>query len=122
MARHDSRIDERIRGSSWDSVRERFLAVHGMLLGVDENASSELTTIYVKYKITQDPLAAVYGVVWLKSSKQLWLGLALPDIPPHHCLVSAPAGMRYKNLNAYCRLDEMDRLPPEFTNWIKNAF
>ena len=50
-----------------------------MLLEASPDAQAELLSQYVKFTTTAAPNGPAYAVVWLKSSKRLIVGLALPE-------------------------------------------
>ena len=118
----DQRVTERISGNAWGEVRDLFYKVSDALLAVSDSAYGELTTIYVKYKPSPDATAPVYAVVWIKSSKQLIVGLALPDHVAHPTLGKAPQGAKYKGLTKYLTVRPGDQIPDEFSEWARTAF
>jgi hypothetical protein len=122
MAKHDPRIDARVAGDAWQGQRDTFYRVHKLLLDVHPLASSELTTIYAKYKIDERPMSPVFAAVWLKSSQNVWLGLALPALLEDPATCSAPAGMKYKGLTTYIRITPDRELPADFNEWVFAAY
>lgn len=122
MAKHDVRIDAKVSGPTWDAIRKRVLAVHRGLIDVDASAASELTTIYVKYKVTDQPLGDVFGVMWVRFSKQVVLGLATPQKINDERVIDAPSGMAYPRLKTYVRIDEKEAVPADLGAWIQSAF
>ena len=122
MGHLDSRAMERIGGPSWQELRAMFLAASEELLSVSENARGVLTTIYVKYSVSSTPDANVFAVIWLKSSRQLVIGLALPDDVDDPLFVKAPSGMSYKGLKKYLVVRPGDSLPPQFHDWVQAAY
>ena len=122
MPKRDGRIDAKIAGPTWDIIRERFRRVHDLLLKVDEAAASELTTIYVKYKVADEALASVFAVVWIKSAKQVVLGLSTPEKINDPVVTKAPSGMKYAGLTSYVRIGEDFEVPNKLPEWMKLAF
>jgi len=98
------------------------MQVSNQLLAVSPAASAELTTIYVKYTTTQAPTAPAYAVVWLKTSKQFVVGLALPEDVQHPALCAAPAGMMYKGLTKYLVVKPGDTIPEDVVLWARLAY
>jgi len=103
-------------------LRGTFIDLSDRLLAVSADTLGTLTTIYVKYQINSSPNSEVYAVAWLKTSKQIVVGLALPkDLDSPH-LVSAPVGMNYKGITKYFKIAQGDSLPTELDEWAKMAF
>jgi len=122
MARHDPRIEARFAGEAFARLRQQFAQVNQLLLSVHPSASSEFTTIYGKYKINESPMSPVFGVLWLKSSQKVWLGLALPSRPEDPAAFVAPPGMGYKGLTTYIQLIPGKELPPQLSSWANEAY
>ena len=83
--------------------------------------TSEFTTIYLKF-CGGTMRTEVYAVVWLKTSKQLVIGLSLPETVESPRLSPPPHGMKYKGLTKYLTLSAGDTLPDSFADWAKLAF
>lgn len=113
---------ERVSGPAWQSLRQPFLDMSETLLGVSSESVGVLTTIYVKYQLTGSPSSDVFAVAWLKNSRQLVLGLALPLEFESPLLVLAPTGMKYKGITKYLIVKPGDILPSELSNWAKAAY
>jgi hypothetical protein len=58
-------------------------------LSINESAASELTTIYAKYKVSEESLSQVFAVMWLKTAKKFVLGLAAPEKIRHKDIIDA---------------------------------
>ena len=69
----------KVSGPAWESLRGQFLQIARLLLAVSRDADSELMTSYVKFTINTAPQSPVFAAIWLKSSKRLIVGLALPE-------------------------------------------
>src|SRR5262245_34304428 len=102
---------QRVSGPSWQPLKQTFLDMSEVLLNSAPNAVGVLTTIYVKYQVDSKSNSAVFAVAWLKNSKQIVLGLALPDAYESPLLVEAPAGMNYKGITKYLVIKPGDQLP-----------
>jgi len=122
MVKYDARVDEKIAGSTWDNIRDKLVKVHEVLLGVHESAASELTTIYIKYKAFDEPLAPVFAVMWIKTAKQVVLGLSTPEMIRHENVIDAPPGMKYKGLTSYLKINDNQEIPEELGQWARVAF
>lgn len=120
MERLDARATERINGPSWYSLRPQFNAIHSALINVAPSVRGELTTIYIKYRVSEDNQNP-FAVVWVKKSTELVIGLALSGPRPNG-LIDSPAGCKYAGLTAYLTVNPGDSLPVEFSAWLSNAF
>lgn len=118
----DPRVTERIAGAAWEGIRQRFSKACSHLLGVSPASTSELTTIYVKFSVTEHPGAEVFAVAWLKSSKNVVIGFALPDDFSDPQLTPAPSGMVYQGLTRYYAINSNSEIPSSFPAWANTAF
>lgn len=118
----DPRIIDRIRGPAWSAIRDKFIQLCESVLAVSTNTRAELTTIYVKFCVVDEPTAPVYAVAWLKTAKNVVIGFALPETVSDASLTVAPAGMTYKGITKYWRLLPDEPLSPEVSNWAQIAF
>ena len=122
MADTDPKAIERVSGPSWEALRPAFLRVADVLLATGHNSGSQLTTIYVKFTVGQEPSSPVFAVAWLKSSKRLVIGFAMPDGFQSERLGSAPSGMSYKGLTHYLTIESGDEVPGVLLTWAKTAY
>lgn len=113
---------QKVSGPSWDPLRDLFCNLSETLLNASPSARGELTTIYVKFQVASAPSSPVFAVVWLKSSKKLTVGLALPEDLTFAMLGPAPKGMTYKGLTKYFSLEPGESLPEQLAEWSKIAF
>jgi hypothetical protein len=113
---------ERVSGPAWQPLKAAFLDLSRMLLDVAPDAVGELTTIYVKYQVNAEPQPKVFAVAWLKTSKQIVVGLALPEDYEASQLGPAPAGTKYKGITRYFRIEPGDAIPSELPEWAKLAY
>jgi len=121
MGQLQSQVLEKVSGPAWDQIRPAFLQVNDALLAVGPETRGQLTTIYVKYTTT--PAATeVYAVVWIKTSKQIVVGLALPESVEDGGLGNPPAGTRYKGLTKYFVLRPGDGVPERLHEWARAAY
>jgi hypothetical protein len=112
----------KISGAAWEPLRQVFLDMSDILLGVAPETIGVLTTIYVKFQVTATPGANVYAVAWMKNSKQLVIGLALKDDVESPLLGSAPVGMKYKGITKYFIIVPGQEVPEDFGAWAKAAY
>jgi hypothetical protein len=117
-----SRIIDRIKGPAWDLIRPVVLQVSESLLSVSPAAYAELTTIYAKFTLTSQPSSNVFAVMWLKSSKVITIGLALPKDTTAPELGPAPKGMTYRGLTKYFALKPDGPIPTSLSQWAEMAF
>ena len=122
MKKHDERIDNKIAGPAWDRIREKVMKIHWLLLDLHETATSELTTIYIKYKTLPEPMAPVFAVMWIRTTKKVILGLAAPEKIEHQNIIDAPFGMKYKGLTSFLEITEDHEIPVELEQWAEVAF
>ena len=121
MERLDTRITKKIAGHAWQSLREQFDAMNKALLDVAPDATSELTTIYVKYTSTKSG-SSPYAVVWLNRSSELIVGLSLPEDFESFDLGPPPPGCKYAGLTAFLIIKRGQPVPQHFAEWAHAAF
>jgi hypothetical protein len=117
----DSKALEKVSGPAWEALRDAFFEIANALLSTSPASTSELTTIYVKFLPTKGS-ADVFGVVWIKSSKKIVVGLALPDTVDSPRFISAPLGTKYRGITKYFALTENESVPTELTQWAFSAY
>lgn len=115
-------VIKKISGPAWEPLRTAFLEISDALLSVSPEAVGVLTTIYVKFQVSSAANSSVYAVAWLKSSKQIVVGLALPDEALSPVLRPPPKGMTYKGLSKYFTVQPGDSVPPTLEAWARTAF
>jgi hypothetical protein len=113
---------QRVSGPAWRQLKPAYMQMSEILLAAAPDGVGVLTTIYVKYQVDRKPNSGVFAVAWLKNSKQIVLGLALPDDIESPLLGTAPAGMKYKGITKYLTIQPGDQLPAELAAWAKTAF
>ena len=116
------RIIAKVSGPAWESLRGQFMQVARLLLAVSPDADSELVSAYVKFSISTAAQSPVYAAVWLKSSKRLIVGLALPEEYEAEELGPALPGTMYKGLNKYFVVDRGGVVPKGFAEWAGLAY
>jgi hypothetical protein len=119
--RLDERAVKRVSGPSWAPLRSSFFEASRLLLEVSQDACSELTTIYVKYCVSPSR-ENIFAVIWLKNSKQIVIGLALPGGLPSSKLGPSPRGTVYRGLTQYLTIGPNEALPAEFAEWARLAY
>jgi hypothetical protein len=116
------RIIAKIRGPAWEQIRGQFMQISRLLLAVCSDADSELVSAYVKFMIHSDLQSPVYAAVWLKSSKRLIVGLALPADYEAEELGPALPGTLYKGLNKYFVVEQGGIVPKGLAEWAGLAY
>ena len=116
------RAKEKVAGPAWEDLREAFYTICEALLSVSSDTRGDLTTIYIKFTVNDAPGSQVYAVMWLKSSKRIVVGLALPEEFESDELGSAPAGMTYKGLTKYFIIERGGSVPSCIYDWGQRAF
>ena len=122
MGELSQRIIAKVSGPAWEPLRGQFMQIARLLLAVSPDADSELMTTYVKFTIHTAPQSPVFAAVWLKSSKRLIVGLALPEEYEAEELGPALPGTMYKGLTKYFVVERGGAVPKGFANWAKLAY
>jgi hypothetical protein len=107
----------KVGGPAWESLRGQFMQIARLLLAVSADADSELMTSYVKFTINTAPQSPVFAAVWLKSSKRLIVGLALPEDYEVEGLGPSLPGTMYKGLNKYFVVGQGSAVPKGVAEW-----
>jgi hypothetical protein len=116
------RILAKVGGPAWESLRGQFVQVARSLLAVSPDADSELMTTYAKFTVHSDSGSPVFAAVWLKSSKRLVVGLALPEDYEAEGLGPAFPGTMYKGLNKYFVVEQGSAVPKGLAEWAGLAY
>jgi len=111
-----------VSGPAWEQIRGQFMQMARLLLAVSSDADSELMTTYVKFTVHSDANSPVFAAVWLKSSKRLIVGLALPEEYESEELGPALPGTMYKGLTKYFVVEQGGAVPKGFAEWAKMAY
>jgi hypothetical protein len=111
------RILAKLSGPAWEQIRGQFMQMARLLLATSPDADSELVTNYIKFTIHSDLQSPVYAAVWLKNSKRLIVGLALPEDYEAEELGPALPGTLYKGLNKYFVVEQGGVVPKGLADW-----
>ena len=122
MGELSQRIIAKVSGPAWEPLCGQFMQMARSLLAVSPDADSELMTSYVKFTINSGPGSLVYAVVWIKNSKRMVVGLALPEDYEGEGLGPAPPGMMYKGLNKYFVVERGGIVPKGLAEWAGLAY
>ena len=113
---------KKVAGPAWDPIRSQFHSITKTLLSVSPESFAELTTIYIKFTVTNAASSPVYAVIWVKSSKSLDVGIAMPEGVVVEGLGPAPKGMQYKNLTGYFQVEPGQCIPTDLGRWAEQAY
>ncbi len=116
------RIIAKVSGPAWEQIRGQFMQMARLLLAVAPDADSELVSRYVKFTINTTPQSPVFAAIWLKSSKRLIVGLALPDEYDAQELGPSLPGTMYKGLNKYFVVEQGSVVPKGLAEWAGLAY
>ena len=122
MGELSERAAEYVGGPAWEPLRDKYFKICDKFLAMDANSKGELTTIYVKLSVFMNGGEQVFAVIWLRSSKQLLVGMALPETTTSRLLTAAPKGCTYKGLTKYLTIFPDDPLPLELDIWAKQSY
>jgi hypothetical protein len=122
MGALSQRILAKVSGPAWEQLRGPFLHMARLLLAVSPDADSDLLTTYVKFSTNSDATSPVYAAVWLKNSKRLIVGLALPEQYEADELGPALPGTTYRGLNKYFVVERGSGVPNAFDEWARLAY
>ena len=122
LSRLDPDAIKKVSGPAWVPLKQTFLDLSETLLSAGSDTSANLTTIYVKYQVSSEPSSAVYAVAWIKTSREIVVGLAFPegDVPAE--LAPPFTGMKYPGLTGYFVLRHGDQLPASLEEWAGRAY
>ena len=91
-------------------------------MAVSPDADSELMSTYVKFTIHSASQSPVYAAIWLKSSKRLIVGLALPEEYEAEELGPSLPGTMYKGLTKYFVVERGSAVPTGLAEWATTAY
>jgi hypothetical protein len=112
----------KVSGPSWEPLRKQFLETGRLLLEPSPDAQAELLSQYVKFTRSAAPTSPPYAVVWLKSSKRLIVGLALPEAYEGEGLGPALPKTTYKGLTKYFAVEPGGAVPRGLATWARMAY
>ena len=122
MGALSQQIIAKLSRAAWEPLRGQFMQMARLLLAVSPDAHSTLMTSYVKFTTNSDANSPAYAAIWLKSSKQLVVGLGLPEDYEAEELGPAPLKMGYRGLNKYFVVEHANAVPKDFAVWAKTAY
>ena len=122
MGELSQRTIAKVSGPAWESLRGQFLQIARSLLAVSPKANSELFTTYVKFMVDSPPESRTFAAIWLKSSKRLIVGLAVPEDFEAEELGPAPPGTVYRGLAKYFVVERGGSVPKDLEEWAILAY
>jgi len=122
MGRLTEEVIAKVSGAVWEADHDKFIRMSEALLSVSADVIGQLTTIYVKFTLTDDIYSPVYAVAWIKNSKRWVIGLALPDDLESPELGPAPPKRTYAGLTKYFTITPGDPIPTKLGEWAKLAY
>jgi hypothetical protein len=122
MGELSQRIISKVSGPAWEQLRGQFMQMARLLLAVAPEADGELMTTYVKFTVHTAPQSHVFAAIWLKSSKRLIVGLALPEEYDAAELGPALPGTMYRGLTKYFVVEHGSAAPAGLAEWAKTAY
>lgn len=112
------KLQQRLQGPVWDKgLRERFLLIASTLLSVSPSSACELTTIYVKFTLSNQTSSPVFAVVWIKNSQKWLVGLAMPPGFNSEKLELQPKNYKYAGLTHCFFIEPHQEIPSELIEW-----
>ena len=107
---------------SWGLLRGQLLEICRKILDASPDAKSEIVSYYVKFSVDIAPASPIYAAVWLKNTKRLIVGLALPEGYEAEELGTALPGTFYKGLTKYFTVEPDGDVPHNLGAWIELAY
>jgi hypothetical protein len=100
----------------------QLLEICRKLLDVSPDATSEIVSYYVKFSVDSSLTSPTYAAIWLKNTKRLIVGLALPEGYEAEELGIALPGTTYKGLTKYFTVERGGEVPQNLGAWIELAY
>ncbi len=118
------RVHNKLDSPQWRTLRDLFLQVSEVILGVSPEARGELAGSYVKFATGSNATSPAYAAVWPKvaAPKRLLVGLSLPEDFVAEPLGPPPEKMVYKGLTRFLTIDEGHAFSEELHEWAKRAY
>ncbi len=121
MGELSQRTIAKVSGPAWEPLRGQFMQTAQTLLGVSPQADSEFFASYVKFTVGAAPESHAFAAIWLKTSKRLVVGLALPEEYEARELGPALPGTTYKGLTKYFVIERGGSVPERLAEWAELA-
>ena len=115
-------LEKRTSYPKWEPLRGQLLEICRQLLDASPDAKSEIVSYYVKFSVDDASLSPTFAAVWLKNSKGLVVGLALPEGYEAEELRAALPGTTYKGLTKYFTVERDGEVPQNLGAWIELAY
>jgi hypothetical protein len=117
-----SELGARVESPTWEPLRRQLLEICRLFLNVSADAKSEIVSYYVKFTVGTAPTSSTYAAIWLKNTKRLIVGLALPEGYEAEGLGPALPGTAYKGLTKYFTIEPGGEVPKRLGEWVGLAY
>mgnify|MGYP001073156511 CR=1 FL=1 len=120
----DQRAHDKLNTTQWKPLRDFFVQVAEVILGISPDAQGVSAGNYVKFTTGPHPTSPVYAVVWPKMSlpKRVIVGLALPDDFEAEPLGPPPERLLYRGITKFLVIYEEETMPKGLSEWVKRAY
>ena len=117
-----SELGARVETPAWEPLRRQLLEICRLFLNVSADDKSEIISYYVKFTVGNAPTSSTYAAIWLKNTKRLIVGLALPEGYEAEELGPALPGTAYKGLTKYYTIEPGGDVPQRLGEWVGLAY
>jgi hypothetical protein len=121
MGHLDANSIRKTSGPAYDKVRPQLDRITAALLAVSPTAQGILTSSYIRFVEGPEAESVPYAVLWVKSSKRVALGLALPEGVDSD-LLKPPDKHTYGGLTRYFSVVPGGSVPDEIGEWASLAY
>ncbi len=112
----------KVSGPAWEPLRGQFMEIGRLLMNVSSDTNCELFGSYARFTASIAPKSQPHAAVWLKTTRRLIVGLALPEAYEAEELGPAPLGTVYKGLTKYLTIERGGVVSERFTDWARMAY
>ena len=117
-----SELGARVESPAWEPLRRQLLEICRLFLNISADAKSEVVSYYVKFTVGTDPTSSTYAAIWLKNTKRLIVGLAMPEGYEAEELGPALPGTNYKGLTKYFTIEPGGEVLQRLGEWVGLAY
>ena len=118
------RVYDKLNAPGWKLIRDLFLPVADVIVGISPAARGVSAGNYVKFATGSDPTQPSYVAVWPRVSlpKRLIVGLALPEDFDAEPLGPPPERIVYRGITKFLVIEERQAIPKGLSGWVKRAY